>query len=138
MQNPSTDTTGLFYDPTREALHHYPWAVEINTHDGKVMTKYNMVRGTVLQPMQVVRSASLLAKVAPSLQSCRVRLGPIPASPLRHGCHHTDQRMSPLAFQLSPSREAEQRKLAYAANGRLTGSVGLSHGASGMASTVFR
>jgi len=44
-------------DPYAEARAHYPWATEILTADDQVKTKYNMVRGTVLQPLpQVVVS----------------------------------------------------------------------------------
>eukprot|EP00966_Prymnesium_polylepis_P300829 6951406-Prymnesium_polylepis.1 len=73
-------------DPYTEARLHYPWATEMKTHDGVVKTKYNMMRGTVLQPLQSVVS----------------------------------------------SREAEQRKMAFAANARVSGGVGMTHGASGV------
>jgi len=93
FQEPSPGEAGpsTARDPYAEARFHYPWATEIRTQDGDVKTKYNMVRGTVLQPLQTV----------------------------------------------TPSRETEQRKLAFAANGRMSGAVGRTHGASGLVHTVF-
>jgi len=78
-------------DPYHEARLHYPWATEMKTHDGAVKNKYNMVHGTVLQPLQAVVS----------------------------------------------THEAQQRKMAFAANGRVSGAVGMTHGASGLGYKAF-
>ena len=82
--------TGM--DPYAEARLHYQWATDISTHDGIIKTKYNMIRGTTLQPLQPVLA----------------------------------------------SKEATQRKMAFAANAKVSGSVGKAHGASGMGASIFK
>lgn len=54
---PQYDESGpgdAMHDPYAEARYHYPWATEISTHEGEVKTKYNMIRGTILQPLKSV------------------------------------------------------------------------------------
>jgi len=72
-------------DPFEEGRRQYPWATEISTSDGQLKTKYNITRGTALQPLP----------------------------------------------QLQADLAAKERKKAFAANPRVSGSVGVSHAASG-------